>query len=273
MLSFVQLVVLAVLQGVTELFPVSSLGHTILLPALLGWSLNQKAPQLLPFLVMLHLGTAVALVIYFWRDWLELIGGFLASLRGQQTPPGRVAWLLIAATVPAGLIGLIFRNTFDRLFHDPKLVAGALVVNGLILLVGEILRRRAAQTELSRISALSYGQAILVGIAQVGALIPGLSRSGLTMTAGLAVGLSHEAAARFAFLLATPIILAAGVLEVPKLLHNHQHLLQALLGGVLTGIAAYLSTAFLVRYFHVGKLNPFAYYSIVAGLLALVLVR
>ncbi len=273
MLSFVQLVVLAVLQGVTELFPVSSLGHTILLPALLGWSLNQKAPQLLPFLVMLHLGTAVALVIYFWRDWLELIGGFLASLRGQQTPPGRVAWLLIAATVPAGLIGLIFRNTFDRLFHDPKLVAGALVVNGLILLVGEILRRRAAQTELSRISALSYGQAILVGIAQGGALIPGLARSGLTMTAGLAVGVSHEAAARFAFLLATPIILAAGVLEVPKLLHNHQHLLQALLGGVLTGIAAYLSTAFLVRYFHVGKLNPFAYYSIVAGLLALVLVR
>lgn len=273
MLSVFELIVLALLQGVTELFPVSSLGHTLLLPALLGWPLDQKAPELLPFLVMLHLGTAVALIAYFWRDWLELIGGFWASWQGRPTPPGRVAWLLLAGTVPAGLVGLVFRNTFDRLFHEPKLVAGALVVNGLILLLGEALRRRAAKAELGRMSALSFGQALLVGIAQIGALIPGLSRSGLTMTAGLAVGLSHEAAARFAFLLATPIILAAGVLEIPKLLHNHAHLGQALLGGILTGLAAYFSTAFLVRYFHVGKLNPFAYYCIAAGLLALGLLR
>jgi undecaprenyl-diphosphatase len=271
MLSFVQLVVLALLQGVTELFPVSSLGHTLLLPALLHWSLDRKAPQLLPFLVMLHLGTAIALILYFWRDWVAIVRGWFATWSGKASEEGHLGWMIVVGTIPAGLIGLIFRNTFDRIFHTPKDVAIALTLNGVVLLLGEHWRRRVG--ELGQASALSLRQALIVGIAQIGALIPGFSRSGLTMVAGLGSGLSHEAAARFAFLLATPIILAAGVLEVPRLFHHHPYLLQALMGGLLTGIAAYLSTAFLVRYFRVGRLNPFAYYCLAAGLISWLLLR
>jgi undecaprenyl-diphosphatase len=269
-MSLLQVIFISLVQGVTELFPVSSLGHTLLLPSVVGFSLTTNTPRLLPFLVMLHLGTALALLWYFRGRWLALWFGFWRAVSGQRNPDGLLAYRVILGTVPAGLVGLIFQKRIAKIFHNLTVVAIALAVNGLVLLLGEAYRRRVRRQDLDRLSAR---QAFWIGIAQVGALIPGLSRSGLTMVMGLGVGLSHEAAAEFAFLLGTPIILAAGLLEVPRLFHNHTQLLTALLGGVLTAIIAYLSVRFLMRYFQHGRLNGFAYYCIAAGLIGLVLVR
>lgn len=257
------LLFLSVLQGVTELFPVSSLGHILLVPGLAGMKLDTHAPQLLPFLVALHLGTALALLLYFRRRWIGLVCGWFASLRGRHSDDGHTAWALIVGTVPAGLIGLLFEKRLEVLFHDLRIVAAALMVNGLILWLGDRMQRRTLYGGVQR---LGLWQAALIGIAQVGALIPGFSRSGLTMVAGFRVGLSAEKAAEFSFLLGTPIILAAGVLEIPKLLHHHAQMMDALLGGVLTGVAAYLSVRFLMHYFEGrGRLSNFGLYCVLAG--------
>lgn len=257
------LLFLSVLQGVTELFPVSSLGHILLVPGLAGMKLDTHAPQLLPFLVALHLGTALALLLYFRRRWIGLVCGWFASLRGRHSDDGHTAWALIVGTVPAGLIGLLLEKRLEALFHDLRIVAAALMVNGLILWLGDRMQRRTLYGGVQR---LGLWQAALIGIAQVGALIPGFSRSGLTMVAGFRVGLSAEKAAEFSFLLGTPIILAAGVLEIPKLLHHHAQMMDALLGGVLTGVAAYLSVRFLMHYFEGrGRLSNFGLYCVLAG--------
>lgn len=286
----IHVLLLALLQGVTELFPVSSLGHTVIIPGFLGWTETLQSPTFLPLLVMLHLGTSLALLTFFWRDWMLLLsGGLRTVIKGRFTPDvdpdgyGRQFALVVVGTIPAGLIGLIFQKVLERGFSIPILASAFLVANGAVLLAGEQLWKRqrmrekviAAQAPMfgsvgRSINEMTFVQAALIGFAQCFALIPGFSRSGLTMVAGMANGLSHEAAARFSFLLATPIILAAGVLEVPKLLEQQYRgdLPIAAAGGVVAGIAAYLSVRFLMKFFETNRLDPFAFYCVIAGTLA-----
>ena len=280
-------VLLALLQGVTELFPVSSLGHTVILPGILGWNDTLRSPTFLPLLVMLHLGTAVALLTFFWRDWVALLrGGVQVLVAGRFTREvdphghGRELALVVVGTIPAGLIGLLFQKSLERLFGSPLIAAGFLIINGGVLLLAERLwhpRRGSApaSTELpsgevgASLGDLSFPQAALIGLAQAGALFPGLSRSGLTMVAGLGTGLSHAAAARFSFLLATPLIAAAGVLEIPQLFQAGGEVFAlALIGGIISGVVAYLSVRFLMRYFETQRLTPFAFYCVGAGLIS-----
>nr|WP_239007743.1 undecaprenyl-diphosphate phosphatase [Burkholderia anthina] len=261
------MVFLSVLQGVTELFPVSSLGHTLLVPALFGMHIDKHAPQLLPFLVALHLGTALALLWYFRARWIALISGFFAQLGGRKNDDGHLMWALIIGTIPTGIVGLLLEKRIERVFHDLRIVAIALIVNGVLLWIGDRIQRSRAHQPPEK---MTFKQAFFVGLAQVGALIPGFSRSGLTMIAGNAAGLTAEKAAEFSFLLGTPIIFAAGVLELPKLFHAQGQLADALLGGVLTAIAAYLSVRFLMRYFEGrGRLASFGVYCVIAGVFCL----
>src|SRR6266568_4634369 len=268
-----QAIVIAVIQGVTELFPVSSLGHAVILPHLFGWSVDQSAPTFLPFLVLLHVGTALALLLYFWRDWWLLLASLLdRGPNGAKAESRRVLLLLVLGTIPAGLIGLIFRNGLAGLFADFRVAAVFLMLNGVLLALGEFLRRRAGSAQLA---TLRPWQAVAIGTSQALALLPGLSRSGATMVGGLLVGLEHQSAARFSFLLATPIILAAGVLEVPTLLRPESRaaLGPALIGGLVAGVLAYLSTVVLMRYFkrqEVNALLPFAAYCVLLGAVALI---
>lgn len=261
----------AVMQGITELFPISSLGHGVLLTTLLHWDLNRNNPDFLPFLVVLHLGTAAALFLYFLRDWGRLFAG-VARARGRaDNPEARLFWLLVVATVPAGLLGLAFEKKLRLLFSDAGVVAVFLALNGLVLLAGDRLKRREAS---HRLDALSWGQAVWIGCAQALALIPGMSRSGVTLVAGLGTGLDYAGAARFSFMMATPIIGAAGLLEVPKLFAAHTHMATGpvFLAGLVAGAFAYASTWILMRYFNrheIQALRPFAFYCIAVGLAAL----
>lgn len=267
-MSWIQVVLYAVVQGVTELFPISSVGHAVILPYLFGWSNISNDPQFLPFVVLLHLGTGVALIIYFWRDWVRLI----SSLWNGDRSDRRLLLLLIVATIPAAIIGKLFEHKFRDLFPSALSAGIFLVVNGLILLYADKLRRRNQKKPLT---SVTYGRSFLIGVAQVFALIPGFSRSGITMAAGLGTGLSYEAAARFSFLLATPVILGAGVLEVPKIANQQSHLLHyGVVGGILTGLIAFMSTHFLMRYFRdheVRALRPFGRYCLVAGVVVVIL--
>jgi undecaprenyl-diphosphatase len=279
--TFWQALFLGLLQGATELFPVSSLGHSVLIPTLLHWSYKQSDPTFVPFLTLLHLGTAGALFIVYWRDWLRIIAGFCrAAVRGRiETPDERLAMLLVAGTVPGGAIGAFLEHQIKALFATPLVAAVFLVVNGSILLGAEQLRRRderrgrRAEADYEAAQQLDFRAAIIVGTAQVLALVPGISRSGVTMAGGLVAGLRHQEAARFSFLLATPIIGAAGVLEVPQLLGHGVPWGEYLLAALLAGLAAYGSARFLLRYFRSGRLDPYGWYCIAAGALALVLLR
>jgi undecaprenyl-diphosphatase len=283
-----QAALMGLLQGATELFPVSSLGHAVIIPTLLHWNYRQSDPTFLPFLVLLHLGTAGALLVLYWRDWVGIVRGFFtAAVRGRiGSPNERLAMLLVVGTVPTGLVGVFFQKQLQGLFASPRVAAGFLVVNGILLMGAELLRRRAerrarlegrdrAEQEeaFTDVSQLSYRAAGLVGLCQVLALFPGISRSGVTMGGGLLAGLSHQEAARFSFLLATPIIAAAGLLEVPELLHPGVPLGSYLLGAVLAGLAAYGSARFLIRYFRSGRLDPYAWYCAAVGIGALLLLR
>jgi undecaprenyl-diphosphatase len=263
-MTALQALVIAVLQGATELFPVSSLGHAVVLPALLGWGIDQNDPSFLPFLVMLHVGTAVALLLYFWRDWWALLRGVIGMDTAHQ-----VLMLIIIATIPAVVVGGILEHYLRSLFGSPVIAAAFLVVNGVLLMAGERLRAGAGNR---RLSSMKVMDALIVGIWQCAALIPGISRSGATIVGGLMRGIDHEGSAHFSFLIATPIILGATVLEVPKLLHANvaPGVFQlSAIAAVVAGITAFLSTAFLMRYFRNQDsmaLNPFAYYCFVVGL-------
>jgi undecaprenyl-diphosphatase len=305
---------------------VSSLGHNVLIPALIGGSWEQdlnvakaESPYL-AFIVGLHVATAIALLIYFWRDWVRIIGGFLTSIRYRQvrTRDQKLAWMIILATIPVGLVGLVAEHPFREVFGKPILAAVFLMVNGVILYCGEKFRPRASveadqqvladqervaereealaatgrragshasghqavrREEIAqaiqadeRLARIGYGQAVLVGSAQILALLAGISRSGVTMVAGMTRGLSREDAARFAFLLATPVILAAGVLKIPDLIGPLGNGIrgQILVGSVLSGIGAYVSVRFLMRYFQTRTLTPFAIYCFVFGLLSVI---
>ena len=289
MLSFFQAIVLGLLQGVTELFPVSSLGHSVILPQLLGWSdvvAAQSATEsyFLALLVGLHVATALALVVFYRDTGARIIRGVLTSIgtRRIETPDQRLGWLLIVATIPAGLAGVLLEHSLRVVFAKPLAASVFLVVNAVILLGGEWVRRRSqgagaprrqqATARGRRLDDLGFRMAATVGLAQVLALLPGISRSGITMVAGLVRGLDHEDSARFSFLLATPIILAAGVYKLPDLLgHNGDGVRpQVLAGSIAAGIAAYLSVRFLSRYFTARTLTPFAIYCLVVGLLCVV---
>jgi undecaprenyl-diphosphatase len=266
---------IAVLQGATELFPVSSLGHAVVVPALLGWRLDEYAASFLPFLVLLHLGTAAALLLYFWHDWLALAAGCLGFYEKHRARESRyIVLLLVIATIPAVLLGAGLEHVFLRLFGSPVVAAGFLAVNGLLLLAGERLRGKAADGPARPIASLTMADALVIGMWQCLALFPGISRSGATIVGGLLRGIDHAAAARFSFLIATPIILGATAREVPKLLHAGVPagmFETASIAAVVAGVVAFASTAFLMRYFaHNDKwaLNPFAYYCLAAGLIS-----
>ncbi len=291
-LNIWQTIFLALLQGVTELFPISSLGHTVILPGLFGWAnlINDTGcggqSCFLPIIVALHLGTSIALVIYFWRDWLRIILTLFKSIKEGEVRTGTDEWvsfLIIIGVIPAGLIGLFLETPLKTLFASPVIASAFLVLNGSILFAGERMRRRveakqaltsAKEREASfrPLSSLTWKEAIIVGLVQSLALIPGISRSGVTMVAGLGVRLNHEDAARFSFLLGTPLIGLAAVLEIPQLIgQSASAWLLIVTGMILSGIAAYLSTKFLMKYFETGRLNPFAYYCWALGLVSLVL--
>jgi len=292
MLSYFQAIVIGLLQGVTELFPISSLGHSVLLPAVLGWNgivgaQSSDESFYLAFLVALHVATALALVVYFRADWARIVGGMLRSLRTRRldSPDARLGWLLVIATIPVGITGLLFEHPLRVLFAKPVAAAGFLTANGAVLLVGEALRRRskipvtaptapgeAAPVTGRGLETLAPQEAAVVGAAQILALFAGISRSGVTMVAGLLHGLDHEDAARFSFLLATPIILAAGLYKIPDLFGPLGDGIrpQMLVGAVCAGLASYCSVRFLVRYFTTRTLTPFGIYCFVAGLLALI---
>ena len=277
MISYLQAIVLGALQGFAELFPISSLGHTVLVPALLGWHVDRSSDAFVAFLVLTHLATALVLVAFFWRDWLAIISGVLRSLAERQIRPddshAKLGWLLIVSTIPAGLLGLLFEEQLQQLFADAAAVAVVLMLNGVMLYGVERLRIRGAPEgayDEGKLAALSWGQAVIIGVAQCLALIPGFSRTGLTMGGGLVCGLSHQNAVRYSFLLATPIILAAAVLKVPDLFADGgAGLGPAVVGAACAGITAFLSVRFLLRYFETDTLKPFAVYCFVAGAAAL----
>ena len=285
-LNIWQTIFLALLQGVTELFPISSLGHTVILPGLFGWGDLERNEAFLPIIVALHLGTSIALVIYFWRDWFQVCRSLVKSVKEGEVKTGTEEWvsfLIIIGCIPAGLLGVFLEKPLKLLFATPLVASTFLVVNGSLLFLGEAMRRRAVAKEADLhpkerealfrpLSSLTWKEALIVGFAQALALIPGISRSGASMVAGLGVRLNHEDAARFSFLLGTPIIGAAAVLELPQLSGQPGSVLRlVLIGMVLAGVAAFLSTRFLMKYFETGRLNPFAYYCWGAGLLSLIL--
>jgi undecaprenyl-diphosphatase len=318
MLSYFQAAVIGLIQGVSELFPVSSLGHSVLVPALIGGSWRDLVTQshtsssetspYLAFIVALHVATAIALIVFFRRDWIRIISGLFRSLKPTiaarrivaRDPDERLAWLLIIATIPVGITGLALEHTFRTLFAKPLAAAIFLTVNGLILFAGEWLRRKApvhhdelevlepiasgsstpggALTDAQeprparRLTTLSYTEAGVIGFFQTFALLAGISRSGISMVGGLVRGLSHRDAARFSFLLATPVILAAGVLKLPSLAGSAgAHILgQVLVGAVLAGLASYVSIKWLTRWFETRTLTPFAIYNLVFGVVCIV---
>jgi len=272
---------IALLQGITELFPVSSLGHAVVLPAALGLPIDQRSPAFLPFLVVLHLGTAAALLAYFWRDWVGILRALLGVGRGDWRDRIRPIELIVIATIPAVVLGFALEKPLRELFGKPWVAALLLVANGGMLLAGERLRRRREAVQEQEFdgpntAALTRRGAFTIGLWQCLAFLPGLSRSGATLVGALLAGLSHEAAAHFSFLIATPVILGAGVLEIPKLMHQGVAagtMGMALIGGVVAGIAAFLSTWFLMRYFRRREfkaLDPFAWYCVAIGLVGLV---
>ena len=274
---------MGLLQGASELFPVSSLGHAVLVPSLLHWTFKQSDPSFLPFLVLLHLGTATALLVLYRGQWVAIISGFFtAAIRGQmKTDSERLAMLLLVGTIPAAVLGVFLESRIKSLFASPYVAAGFLVVNGLLMLGFELVRRRhekggsrvEQESQFANAERISFRAAALVGACQALAFLPGISRSGVTIGGGLLAGLRHQEAARFSFLLATPVILGAGLVELPELFKSGVPVLEYVAAAVLSGIAAYASARFLLRYFRSGRLDPYGWYCIGAGLAGLALLH
>lgn len=269
-MSLVTALLLGIFQGFAELFPFSSLGILVIMPHVLHFAVPTSGARYLPFIVALHAGTAIALLLYFLREWVRVVRGFFQWLRGKRNPDGKLAWLLIWGTIPAGLVGLALKHQISTLFAKPYFAAVFLIINGILMLLGDLWHKRRKRAV--DIDGMAGTDAIKIGIYQILALIPGMSRSGATMTAGVKIGLSFEEAAHFSFLLATPIILAASLVELPKL-HGGLHglLLPALLGGIAAGVTAWLSTRFLLRYFRVHNFFRLAMISMGLGVMSLIL--
>lgn len=287
MLSYLQGILLGALQGISELFPISSLGHSVIFPQLFGWNVNEQSPFFLMFLVATHFATAIVLLCFFWDDWVRIVKGLFRSLRDREIkesdPDAKLGWLLIAGTIPAGILGLFFKDQIQQYFISARSAAVFLIVNGFLLAGAEILRRRKKKESSdikesdSRIAKLSFWQGIKVGTMQILALIPGFSRTGSTIAGGLLTGLSHEDAVRFSFLLSTPIIGAAAALELPQLFSsgNSTMIMVAVCGALASALFAYLSVKFLTAYFAAENrtLAPFALYCFLAGIAAIILLR
>ncbi len=276
LITYPQAIVLGLLQGVSELFPISSLGHSVIFPKLVGWNIHQNDEYFLTFLVATHLATAIVLVFFFRRDWARIVKGLGRSLRDREIsdddPDAKLGWLLVVGTIPAGILGLLLQDSLRKVFASPASAAVFLTLNGILLYGAELLRRRAPVSEDEddvRIArTVSWRDSVLVGAAQATALIPGFSRAGATMAGGLLVGLSHKDAARFAFLLATPIIGAAAILKLPDLIGPTGNGVRgpALVAALCSAAAAFLAVKFLMRYFETRTLMPFAIYCFVAGI-------
>ena len=276
-ISYLQAVILGLTQGIAEPFPISSLGHGVVLPRLAGWHIHQNDKFFLTFLVATHLGTALVLLGLFLQDWVRIVKGLWRSLAIREIRPddvdARLAWLLVAATIPVGIIGLLLETPLRKLFASPQTAAAFLIVNGIALLAFERLRGRPPRPgdylgdSDARIAKLTWRQAIAVGTSQVAALIPGISRSGFSMGGGLLVGLSNEDAARFSFLLATPVILAAAALKLPELLGTEGNGVRgpALVAGLCAAFTTFFAVKFLLRFFQTNRLTPFGIYCIVVG--------
>ena len=292
-ISTFQAIVLGILQGATELFPVSSLGHTVVFPHLFGWDTlvrSQSKPESfwLAFVVMLHVGSAIGLLIYFWRDWIDIIRAFFVSLRRMistrtwgvtETPTERLAWLIVVASIPTGILGVALEHTIRVALAKPLAASIFLIVNGGILLGAEQFRKRAEVRELAlregvkedgfrRLDTLEYKEAAVIGTAQSAALVAGISRDGMCMTTGLARGLDNSDSARYAFLLATPIILAAGLYKLPDLMgHLGDHGVRgaSVIAAVFAAVTGILTVHFLTRYFKHRNLIPFGIYCVLFG--------
>ncbi len=271
-MGLISTVIVAIIQGLTELFPVSSLGHAVVLPPLMRLSdMDIRSEAFLHLLVVLHLGTAIALLLYFWRDWLSIAAAFFDRDPKRRREQFGLLWLVVVGTIPAVIAGFLLERHVRDMFGSAYLAAFFLIVNGVLLYAVE----RLKQDGRSPLSALTIRDAAIIGLWQCLALIPGISRSGATIAGGLLLGLKHEAAARFSLLLATPVILGAGVLEVPKLVRSGAHVTSiALLGGVVAGVTAFIATAILMRWMKSHEfqaLDPFAYYCVGFGALSLIL--
>ena len=277
-ISYGQAIVLGLLQGFAELFPISSLGHSVILPQLLGWDIHQNDNYFIAFLVATHLATAIVLLGFFWHDWVRILAGMWRSLQEREIAPdnphGKLGWLLVVGTIPAGILGLLLQDKLQSVFASAQSAAFFLILNGVMLYGAELLRRRAPEPEGleggdERIAERTgWRHAVGVGAAQAIALIPGFSRSGAAMGGGLLVGLSNEDAARFAFLLATPIIGAAALLKIPVLLGPDGNGVRgpAVAASMCSAVTAYLAVRFLMRYFETNRLTPFAIYCFIAGI-------
>ncbi|HUC95654.1 MAG TPA: undecaprenyl-diphosphate phosphatase [Candidatus Saccharimonadia bacterium] len=281
MITVFQAIIIGAIQGITELFPISSLGHSVIIPQLFNWNLNQNQPYFLTFLVATHLATATVLFFFFYKEWIKVIKGLGRSLKArvidQEDTYAKMGWLLVIATIPAGIIGLLFKDSISKLFASAKIAASFLIVNGIILFLAERLRKthnKAKTTDAqsdNQISKLSWWQSIGIGLSQSLALIPGISRSGSSMSGSLLSGLDNESAARFSFLLATPIIGAAALLQLPSIFSANEKpiRLAILLGSLAAAVSAYISVKFLIRYFKTKTLTPFSVYCFLGGILYL----
>lgn len=264
-MNFIQTIILSIVQGITELFPISSVAHGVLTPYIFHWKLDPEflKVRFLPFVVMLHLGTALALFLFFWKEWVEIIQSLFSGSK-------KVLLLIIVATLPAAIIGLVLEKPLTRLFSNVTTAALFLILNGFFLYFGEKIRTKGTK----EIEDLSITQAAVIGFFQSLALVPGFSRSGSSMTAGFWYGLKHEASAKFSMLLATPIIAGASILEVPKMIKSGTHGLQmSLLGGMVAGVFAFFSVWILMKWFNTKEINamrPFAYYCWAVGGLVLI---
>lgn len=275
-ISYFQAIVLGLLQGFSELFPISSLGHSVILPQLFGWNIHQNDPYFITFLVATHLATALVLLGFFWSDWVRIVRGMWRSLNEREiradNTDGRLGWLLVVGTIPAGLLGLLLEDKLRSAFASGRSAAFFLILNGFMLYGAERLRRRekveATDSEGRIAKTAGYREAVAIGTAQAIALIPGFSRSGATMGGGLLAGLSNEDAARFSFLLATPIIGAAAALKLPDLFGSSGDGVRgpAFVAALCSALTAYFSVRFLMRFFETNRLTPFAVYCVLAGL-------
>lgn len=275
MISYYQAIILGLLQGVSELFPISSLGHSVILPKLVGWNIHQNDSFFLTFLVATHLATALVLLGFFWADWVRIMKGTIRSLKLREVKSSdsdaKLGWLLVVGTIPAGVLGLLLEENLRSFFASTQSAAIFLTMNGLLLLGSEVLKRKTKEkTDLKysdqRIAQLSFKKTLAIGLMQSIALIPGLSRTGAAISGGLLVGLSHEDAARYSFLLATPVIGAAALLKLPELFSSSPQLItSALLGAVFAAVSGYLTVKFLIKYFQTKSLMPFAVYCLLAG--------
>lgn len=278
MITVIQAIIIGLIQGVTELFPISSLGHSVIIPKLLHWNLNQGQSFYLTFLVATHFATALVLFVFFYKEWILIIKGLGRSLKSRAIDKtdiyAKIGWLLVVATIPAGILGLLFKDSINKLFASARVAAMLLIVNGLVLFVAEKLRKSSNKKEFSesrtdhQIAKLSFPKSVFIGISQTFALLPGFSRSGTSMAGSLLFGLDNSSAARFSFMLATPVIGAAALLQLPSIFSVTEKPIRIaiLAGAISAAIAAYISVKFLVKYFQTKTLTPFAIYCFIAGI-------